>query len=426
MAQKDLEDQLLRDRNHPSIFIWSIGNEIYEQWKDESVKMSKELADIVKNLDKTRPITAAMNPPVNMNIDEVTLQFEKSKIYINPLAGSGNLDLIGYNYAHQTFEHHKTNFPKTPFIATETTSALATRGYYDKVSDTIINWPIKWDIKFTGGNPGNTVSAYDHVKTPWGSTHEATWKIIKKHDFLSGMYIWTGFDYIGEPTPYEWPSISSYFGIVDLAGFPKDVYYMYQSEWTDKTVLHLFPHWNWKVGDNVDVWAYYNNADEVELFLNGKSQGIKSKKGDDLHIMWRIPYQPGTLKAVSRKNGKIVAEKTIKTAGEPAALQLTPDRSTIKADGNDLSFVTVDIMDENGIFVATANNEIHFSVKGNGKIVGVTSGDPVSHESMKGNKHTALSGKCLVIIQSAKNAGEIELTASSEGLRSRSVIINAK
>ena len=424
--KKDLEDQLLRDRNHPSIFIWSIGNEIYEQWKDESVKMSKELADIVKNLDKTRPITAAMNPPVNMNIDEVTLQFEKSKIYINPLAGSGNLDLIGYNYAHQTFEHHKTNFPKTPFIATETTSALATRGYYDKVSDTIINWPIKWDIKFTGGNPGNTVSAYDHVKTPWGSTHEATWKIIKKHDFLSGMYIWTGFDYIGEPTPYEWPSISSYFGIVDLAGFPKDVYYMYQSEWTDKTVLHLFPHWNWKVGDNVDVWAYYNNADEVELFLNGISQGIKSKKGDDLHIMWRIPYQPGTLKAVSRKNGKIVAEKTIKTAGEPATLQLTPDRSTIKADGNDLSFVTVDIMDENGILVATANNEIHFSVKGNGKIVGVTSGDPVSHESMKGNKHTALSGKCLVIIQSAKNAGEIELTASAEGLRSRSVIINAK
>lgn len=423
--RKDLIDQLLRDRNHPSVFIWSIGNEIYEQWDQEGVKISKELSDIVRQYDN-RPITAAMNPPVNMNIDEVTLQFEKSKTYINPLAGSGNLDLIGYNYAHQTFEHHKTNFPKTPFIATETTSALATRGYYDKDSETLKNWPVRWDLKFTGGNPGNTVSAYDHVKAPWGSTHEATWKIIKKHDFLSGMYIWTGFDYIGEPTPYEWPSVSSYFGIVDLAGFPKDVYYMYQSEWTDQTVLHILPHWNWEIGDQINVWAYYNHADEVELFLNEKSLGTKSKKGDDLHITWHVPFEPGTLKAISRKDGKVVAERIIKTAGNPSQLQLTADRSTIAADGVDLSFVTVDILDQKGVLVPTARNEIQFSVKGNGKIVGVTSGDPVSHEPMKGNKHTALSGKCLVIIQSEKKAGAIELTASAEGLKSNTIKINAQ
>ena len=422
----DLGDQLRRDRNHPSIFIWSIGNEIPEQWNETGVEIAKELASIVRLIDKTRPLTAAMNPPVNMNIDEVTLQFEKKNVQINPLAASGILDLIGYNYAHQTYEYHQKNFPNTPFIATETTSGLQTRGYYDAVSDTIKKWPVRWDLKFTGGNPGNTVSAYDQVQAPWGSTHEATWKVIKKHDFLSGMYIWTGFDYIGEPTPYEWPSVSSYFGIVDLAGFPKDVYYMYQSEWTDKTVLHIFPHWNWKAGQTVDVWAYYNNADEVELYVNGKSVGKRSKKGDDLHVMWRIPFQAGTLKAVSRKNGKTVLEKEIKTAGNPSQLKLTADRSTIKADKNDLSFVTVDILDDKGTLAPNANNEINFSLKGNGKIVGVCSGDPVSHEPYKGTKHTALAGKCLVIVQSGNSAERLELTAKANGLKQSTIVITTE
>jgi len=424
--KKDLIDQLRRDRNHPSIFIWSIGNEIPEQWNETGVEIAKELAAIVRLNDKTRPLTAGMNPPVNMNIDEVTLQFEKKNVQFNAIAKSGVLDLIGYNYAHQTYEHHQKNFPDKPFIATETTSGLQTRGYYDAVSDTIKKWPVRWDLKFTGGNPGNTVSAYDQVQAPWGSTHEATWKVIKKHDFLSGMYIWTGFDYIGEPTPYEWPSVSSYFGIVDLAGFPKDVYYMYQSEWTDKTVLHIFPHWNWKAGQTVDVWAYYNNADEVELFLNGKSVGVRSKKGEDLHVMWRIPFQPGILKAVSRKNGKTVLETEIKTAENPSQLKLTADRSTIKADENDLSFVTVDILDQKGTLAPNANNEINFSLKGNGKIVGVSSGDPVSHESFKGTKHTALNGKCLVVIQSGDKSGRLELTAKANGLKPSTIVITTE
>ncbi|MGN7811356.1 glycoside hydrolase family 2 TIM barrel-domain containing protein [Flavobacterium sp. 22076] len=424
--KQDLIDQLLRDRNHASIFMWSIGNEIPEQWSEKGVEIAKELAAITRQYDKTRPLTAGMNPPVNMNIDAVTLQFEKKDVSINPLAGSGVLDLIGYNYAHQTFEHHLENFPKTPFIATETTSGLQTRGYYDAVSDTIKKWPVRWDLKFTEGNSGNTVSAYDQVQTPWGSTHEATWKIIKKHDFLAGMYVWTGFDYIGEPTPYEWPSVSSYFGIVDLAGFPKDVYYMYQSEWTDKTVLHIFPHWNWKPGQTVDVWAYYNKADEVELFVNGKSVGKRSKKGDDLHVMWRIPFEAGTLKAVSRKDGKVVLEKEIKTAGNPSQLKLTADRSTIKADKNDLLFITVDILDDKGTLAPNANNEINFSLKGNGKIVGVCSGDPVSHESYKGNKHTALAGKCLVIVQSGDKSGRLELTAKANGLKQSTIVITAE
>lgn len=254
-------------------------------------------------------------------------------------------------------------------------------------------------------------------------SHEATWKVIKKHDFLAGMYIWTGFDYIGEPTPHEWPSISSYFGIVDLAGFPKDVYYMYQSEWTNKTMLHIFPHWNWKPNQNVDVWVYYNNADEVELYLNGKSLSTKKKTGDDLHIMWRVSFQAGTLKAISRKNGKEILEKTIQTAEKPAKLKLTADRGMINADGNDLSFITVDITDENGVLSPDANNEIQFSLKGSGKIVGVCSGDPVSHESYKGSKHTALNGKCLVVIQAGNKSEKLELTASSKGLKSSTTII---
>lgn len=423
---KDLQDQILRDRNHPSIFMWSIGNEIPEQWSEEGVVIAKELSAIVKKLDTTRLVTAAMNPAVNMNIDEITLQFEKSKTYFNALATSGALDIIGYNYAHQTFEYHQKNFPNVPFIATETTSALETRGHYEFPSDAIKVWPVRWDLPFTTGNADHTVSAFDQVRAPWGSTHEATWKVMKKHDFLAGMYIWTGFDYIGEPTPYEWPSISSYFGIVDLAGFPKDVYYMYQSEWTDKTMLHLFPHWNWKEGQIIDVWAYYNNADAVELFLNGKSVGIRSKKGDDLHVMWQIPFQAGTLKAISRKNGKTVLETEIKTAESPALLKLTADRNTIKADGNDLSFVTVDITDLNGVLSPNANNEISFSLKGNGKIVGVCSGDPVSHESYKGTKHTALNGKCLVVIQSGDKAEKLELTATANGLKAATITISAE
>ncbi|WP_369766034.1 glycoside hydrolase family 2 TIM barrel-domain containing protein [Flavobacterium sp. WC2429] len=423
---KDLQDQILRDRNHPSIFMWSIGNEIPEQWSDEGVVIAKELSAIVKKLDTTRLVTAAMNPAVNMNIGDITLQFEKAKTDFNKLATSGALDIIGYNYAHQTFEYHQKNFPNVPFIATETTSALETRGYYEFPSDSIKVWPVRWDLPFTTGNPNNTVSAFDQVRAPWGSTHEATWKVIKKYDFLAGMYIWTGFDYIGEPTPYEWPSISSYFGIVDLAGFPKDVYYMYQSEWTDKTVLHLFPHWNWKAGQTVDVWAYYNNADEVELFLNGKSVGVRSKKGEDLHVMWRIPFQPGTLKAISRKNGETVLETEIQTAGNPSNLKLTADRSSINADGNDLSFVTVDILDKKGVLAPNANNEISFSLKGNGKIVGVCSGDPVSHESYKGTKHTALNGKCLVVVQSSNKKGRLELTANANGLKSTTIIITAE
>ncbi|MCX7798067.1 MAG: DUF4982 domain-containing protein [Melioribacter sp.] len=410
--KRDLEDMILRDRNHPSIIIWSIGNEVMEQWvRDDSVGvvLTKELTNIVKNLDSTRPVTAACNGPEPEN----------------PLIKANVLDLIGFNYHHHLFEEFPKTYPGKKFIATETTSALATRGHYDMPSDSIRRWPKRWDLPLEGGNPDNTCSSYDNCSAPWGSTHEETWKIIKKHDFLSGMFIWTGFDYLGEPTPYSWPSRSSYFGIVDLAGFPKDVYYMYQSEWTNKPVLHLFPHWNWKEGQIIDIWAY-TNCDEVELFLNGNSLGTKRKIGDDLHLMWRVKFIPGVLKAIGRKNGKVILTREIKTANEPYKIFLEADRRTIKADGKDLSFITVKILDKDNVFVPYANNLINFEVEGEGKIVGVDNGCQTSHEPFKANFRKAFNGMCLVVIQSTEKAGIIKLTAKSDGLLSSSIEIESK
>ncbi|MGZ3851954.1 MAG: glycoside hydrolase family 2 TIM barrel-domain containing protein [Flavisolibacter sp.] len=414
---KDLGDFIVRDRNHPSVMIWSIGNEILEQWGDEKKgdtsgrPIARELAAIVRSLDATRPITTANNNPTKSN----------------HIIQSGALDLVGYNYSHNNWKNFLTEFPGEKMIVTESTSALETRGHYDLVPfDTIRRWPQRWDRDFAEGNPDLTVSAYDHVSAPWGSTHEESIKPLLKYDHVSGMYIWTGFDYIGEPTPYPWPARSSYFGIIDLAGFPKDVYYLYQSVFTDKPVLHIYPHWNWKQGDTVDVVAYYNNADAVELFLNGKSLGRQSKKADDLHVKWRVPFAPGTVKAVSTKNGKTVLTQEIKTAGEPYKLVLKPDRSTITADGKDLSFVEVDVVDRNGVLVPNANNLVKFSVSGNGFIAGVDSGDPVSMESFKGNEHTALNGKALCILQSNGKKGAITLTATADGLQSQTVQVVTK
>lgn len=408
--KRDLEDQVLRDRNHPSVIIWSIGNEIPQQSDTSALRIAPELAGIVHSLDKTRPITTANdNPGKN-----------------NKIIASGAIDLIGYNYHEYDYAAFHDRYPGKKFIATETTSGLETRGHYDFPSDSIRVWPQRWDKPFTEGNPDNTVSAFDNVRPQWGSTHEATWKVMKKYDFLSGMFIWTGFDYLGEPTPYKWPSRSSFFGIIDLAGFPKDVYYMYQSEWTNKTVLHIFPHWNWTPGKIVDVWAYYNNADEVELFLNGKSIGVKKKTGDDLHVMWRLKYEPGTLKAVSRKNGKVVMTREIHTAGKPAKIQLWPDRTGMSANGKDLSFITVRILDSKGNVVPDADNLVNFKINGQGFIAGVDNGDENSHDSFKANYRKAFNGLALAIIQAKDKGGNVTLTATSKGLAPATVVLQVK
>ena len=434
--ERDLTDLVMRDRNHPSIVLLSIGNEVLEQWSDAKAdtlsleqanlilnmghsedQLAKEgemsvnslitarLAEVIRNLDPTRPITAGCNEPSPGN----------------HLFRSGAINVIGYNYHNQNVPAVPRLFPGKPFIITESVSALMTRGFYEMPSDKLMTRPVRWDRPYF--NETFSCSAYDNVRTPWGSHHEENLIFLNSQPFVAGQYIWTGFDYIGEPTPYGWPARSSYFGIVDLAGFPKDIYYLYQSEWTDTPVLHLFPHWNWKPGEQVDMWCYYNNADEVELFINGVSQGVRSKNAEHLHVVWNVTFEPGTVKVVARKDGVETASREIHTAGEPAQIRLTPDRSKIKSNGTDLSFVTIEILDKDGNLCPNADNLVQFEVSGKGFIAGVDNGSPISLERFKDNKRKAFYGKCLVVVQNDGKSGKIELKAQSEGLNHAQTII---
>lgn len=438
--ERDLTDLILRDRNHPSIFMWSIGNEILEQWSDINADtldlqqanmvlnfantlnkkdidakelhvnslLTIKLADIAKKLDPTRPITTGNN------------ETEPS----NHIFRSGAMDIIGFNYHENNWVNFHEKFPNQKLIITESTSGLMSRGYYEMPSDSMNIWPERWDKPFD--RPVHHCSSYDNCHVPWGSTHEDTWRLVKNYDHISGVYLWTGFDYLGEPTPFWWPSRSSYFGVIDLAGFPKDIYYMYQSEWTNKDVLHIFPHWNWKEGQTVDIWAYFNNADEVELFLNGLSLGKKAKEKDVYHVFWRVPFHKGTLKAVSYKDGKEVLTREVKTTGDPISIRLTADRQTIKADGKDLSFITVEALDAEGNPVPVADNLINFTIQGDGFIAGTDNGDPTDPNSLKKPSRKLFSGKGLAVVQSHKKAGKIILKATSSNLKQASIEINSK
>ena len=435
-AERDLTDLVLRDRNHPSILMWSIGNEVLEQWSSADADnltaeqanlilnaghdastlahgeelsvnsiLTRNLCAIIRRYDTTRPITAGCNEPDPKN----------------HLFKSGALDIIGFNYHHQWVKDVPKNFPGQPFIFSESVSALQTRGFYMMPSDKVYKAPVEWWLPYQ--DPSFQCSAYDNMHASWSSTHEETWDVVKHNDFVGGQFIWTGFDYIGEPTPYGFPARSSYFGLIDLAGFPKDTYYMYQSEWTDKQVLHLFPHWNWLEGQDIDIWCYYNNADEVELFINGRSQGVKAKKDShEYHLMWRVKFEPGEVKAVARKDGKVVADKVIRTAGAPAALSLTADRTHFgkNPNGDNLAFITVEVVDKDGNLCPRAEDQIFFDVEG-GRIVGTDNGNPVSMERFKEPKRKAFNGKCLVVV--ATDGGDVKLKARGYQLQGGEILI---
>ena len=438
--ERDLADLVKRDRNHPSILMWSIGNEVLEQWSSAEADtltleqanlilnaghdastlakegelsvnslLTRHLTEIVRKLDDTRPITAGCNEPDPGN----------------HLFKSGAIDIIGFNYHHQWVKDVPRNFPGKPFIFSESVSALQTRGFYMMPSDSVYVAPKEWWLPYT--DPSFKCSAYDNMHASWSSTHEETWDVVKHNDFVGGQFIWTGFDYIGEPTPYAFPARSSYFGIIDLAGFPKDSYYMYQSEWTEKPVLHLFPHWNWIEGQTIDMWCYYNQADEVELFINGKSQGVR-KKADShqYHVMWRVTFEPGEVKVVARKDGKQVREQVIRTAGAPDQIRLTSDRIAIYANGKSLAFVTVEIVDKEGNVCPNAENQVFFSVEGNATIAGVDNGLQTSMERFKADNRKAFAGKCLVVLQAKKNPGSIRLTAKGVDLRQATLELKAE
>ncbi len=436
--ERDLTDLILRDRNHPSILMWSIGNEVLEQWSSADADeltleqanlilnaghdastlahgeemspnslLTRHLADIVKRYDTTRPILAGCNEP-DPN---------------NHLFKSGAIDIIGFNYHHQWVKDVPKNFPGKPFIFSESVSALQTRGYYKMPSDEITWAPQEWWLPYT--DPSYMCSAYDNMHASWSSTHEETWDVVKHNAFVGGQYIWTGFDYIGEPTPYGFPARSSYFGVIDLAGFPKDTYYMYQSEWTTKPVLHLFPHWNWLEGQQIDMWCYYNNADEVELFINGKSQGVSRKTGEqpegrydmhntkaklnsEYHVGWRVTFNPGEVKVVARKDGQIVGEQTIKTAGAPARIRLSKDYQ-----GKNTTFITAEVVDKDGNLCPWADDMIYFISEGDGKILGTDNGCQTSMENFKAPQRKAFFGKCMVVV-----SGNGSITAKSPMLQS--------
>ena len=430
--ERDLSDLVLRDRNHPSVLMWSIGNEVLEQWSsaeadtltleqanlilnaghdastlakdgERSVQslMTQHLAEIVKRYDTTRPITAGCQEPSPNN----------------HLFKSGAIDIIGFNYHHQWAKDVPKNFPDKPFIFSESVSALQTRGYYMMPSDKIYTAPEQWWLPYT--DPSYMCSAYDNMHASWSSTHEEMWDVVKHTPYVGGQYIWTGFDYIGEPTPYGFPARSSYFGIIDLAGFPKDVYYMYQSEWTQKPVLHLFPHWNWIPGDEIDMWCYYNNADEVELFVNGKSQGVRRKLRDEdnekmrnlnskYHVGWRVTFEPGEVKVVARKDGSVVGEQTIRTAGAPERIRLSVDYQ-----GKTTTFITAEVVDKDGNLCPWAEDMIHFVGEGNGRILGTDNGCQTSMERFTSPKRKAFFGKCMVVV-----SGNVTMTAKSPTLKS--------
>ncbi|MGN6366349.1 beta-galactosidase GalA [Asticcacaulis taihuensis] len=383
-----LETLIKRDRNHPSVILWSIGNEEPQQGTERGAHIARTMKRLCNDLDPTRLITAAMDNGYGEGITEV-------------------IDVIGFNYRDQLIDGFHDKFPDKPIIGTETASTVSTRGEYVK------------------NDAAHIVPAYDTAAPWWATTAEGWWPHFDAKPYIAGGFIWTGFDYRGEPTPYsEWPSISSQFGALDTCGFPKDNYYYYRAWWRPEPLLHLFPHWNWegREGKDISVWAH-SNADEVELFVNGKSAGRKTVT-KDFHVEWTVPYQPGRIEAFAYKAGKVILKDKRETAGVPAKIVLTTDRTALANDGMDCTVIRAEVFDARGRPVPRADNLIKFAVSGPGAVIGVGNGNPNSHEADKASERKAFNGLCCTIVQ-VTGAGGITVTATADGLAGGKVMLKS-
>ncbi|QBN20318.1 beta-galactosidase GalB [Flavobacterium nackdongense] len=408
-AEKDLTAMIKRDRNHPSVVMWSIGNEIREQGMPEGAAMAKFLTKISHDLDPTRPVSAGFNN-------------WKGAIK-NGLAAE--VDLVGFNYAPDFYEKMRQENPTFTIYGSETASTVSSRGEYKfPVTPSKKAWYTDYQL-----------TSYDLETCSWADLPDYEFQYQDDLDWVAGEFVWTGFDYLGEPSPYNegTPARSSYFGIVDLAGIPKDRYYLYQSKWSEKPVFHVLPHWTWpdRLNQKVPVFVY-TNYPKAELFVNGKSMGTRVKDKSSMlkryRLMWDdVIYEPGEIKVVGYdKNDKVVAEKIIKTAGETYNIKLTADRQTIKADGKDLSFVTVELLDKDGNLCPRAANLLFFDVTGAGKLKAVCNGDATDQTSFASKYMRTFNGKLVVTVESDTTAGEITLKVSGGLLNAEEVKITTE
>ncbi|WP_416305137.1 beta-galactosidase GalB [Neptunicella sp. SCSIO 80796] len=423
--EADLRAFIRRDRNYPSVMMWSVGNEVGEQYTgEEGAAIARELFNISKDEDPTRPVAASMNyakpdmalPPV---MDSISLNYQGEGIRNAP--AYAHLQGIKTAPLYPAF-HEK--FPDKTIFSSENAAALSTRGEYLFPVTDGISAPVA-DGK--GGDPLNAhVSAYELYTAPFGSSADKVLASLAKHPYVAGGFVWSGWDYLGEPTPY-YSARSSYFGIIDLAGFKKDRFYLYQAAWRpDLPMAHILPHWNWpeRVGEVTPVHVF-TSGDEAELFLNGESLGRKTKAQYDYRLRWDdVVYQPGELKVVAYKNGQQWATDSIKTTGAASAIKLSADRAGINADGKDLTFITAKVTDSNGLTVPTAKQLIRYSLDGPGEIVATDNGDPRSMVSFKSHNRKVFNGLGLVIVKAKRDQqGRIRLTATAEGLQSSSIDI---
>jgi beta-galactosidase len=417
--ERDLRDFIRRDRNHPSVVLWSIGNEIPEQGRSDGAVLAQRLTDISHEEDRTRPTTAAFN----MADEAIRNRLTEA------------VDIPGFNYRPLQYAQIQKDHPEWIIFGSETASAVSSRGVYQL--------PIEKYEK----HPSLQLTSYDVISPPWAYIPDVEFEAQEKNPGVMGEFVWTGFDYLGEPTPYfngrgnndaDWPARSSYFGIVDLAGFPKDRFYLYQSQWTSRPMVHVLPHWNWAgmEGKPIPV-IVYTNADEVELFLNGKSLGRKKRFSEPVELpvgtkvsadhkfvskyrlMWQVPYEPGSLKVAGFRDGKTVATDERKTAGAPARIVLAPDRTVIASNGDDLSFVTVRVEDKDGNLCPLADNLVTFQVTGPAVIAAVDNGNAATVEPFQADHRKAFNGLALLIVRAKRGqSGRVRIAASSGALQS--------